>query len=373
MRFSIFCLSHVVLVTLLTACGAAPSEQSSETASGILDKLKGPTLTGVDDTLLSSARESEAAGNYKRAAGFYQQVLDKSPEDAGTKLALATALRRSGQCNNALPHFEQLIGKDGGNAEALEGKGLCLMAIGESKEAADTFTKALAIDPRRWRSLNAVGIMFAGKGRTEEAIAYFERAQEVDASQMAVMNNLALAYMLDKRYAQAIETFQRAQKRLPAKSPELVRIDLNLALAYALNGDMENAQRTAAPHLTEAELYNNMGFYAKMAKDETMARDYLNMALSKSTTFYKRAWANLETVPKGRDVSSEVEDGVKVKRLKIPGKPYQNPRAPEPPAAPYVAPAFKAGQWGAPPVTPTQTPNLVKGLSEDPDDKTVAQ
>ncbi len=377
MRFVFSNIAYLILTLALAACGAAPSEQSSQTADDLLKVLKGPTITGVDDTMIAAAREAEAAGNYKRSASTYQQLLDKKPEDMVIKLALANALRRNGQCNDALPHFDGVLAKQPDNADALEGKGLCQMNLGDSKQAADTFTLALAADPNRWRSLNAVGILFASKGKTNEAIAYFERAQQTDSSQVAVLNNLALAYLLDKRYAQAIETFTRAQAHLPSKSTERARIDLNLALAYALSGDMDTAQRISAPHLTEAGLYNNMGFFASLAKDESLARDYLNMSLSKSPTYYKRAQTNLETVPKGAkgDASSN-QNGVTVKRLHIQGKPYQSPTAAR--SAPEPAPVpkgFVPGEQGAPDVMPEVKPRLVKGLSEpDPtEDGTLAR
>lgn len=354
----------MAFATLVFGCGAAPSEQSNMTASGLLDVLKGPTITGVDDMMLASAKEAEDAKNYKRAAGFYQQVLDKKPDSIPAKLGLANALRHNNQCNDAMPQFQGILDKDPGNADALEGKGLCQMALGDAKQSAETFTQALNADQHRWRSLNAVGILFASKGKTSEAIAYFEKAQEEDGTQIAVMNNLALAYLLDKRYDQAIETLNRAKAHLPTKSAEAARIDLNLALAYALSGDMETAQKLSAPHLTEAGLYNNMGFYAKLTKDESMARDYLNMALSKSPTYYKRAQANLDTIPRGTKADGDDSDGVTVKRLHIPGKPY--PQSARSTAGPDpVAKDPKPGEMGAPVTMPAPKPRLVKDLSDD--------
>ena len=308
-------LFSLVLIGLLAACSdgdpsLSPGSQAEMRAA--LDKLDGPDVTGVDKTMLQNAETAEAEGNFARAAGYYQQMHDRTPEKREWEMALANAQRRADTCNDALAHYEALAKKDPKDVDALEGKALCLMNIGESKEASVAFTEVLAQDPNRWRSLNAVGVLFAGKNKIPEAIAYFEKAAQVDSGQIAVTNNLGLAYLLDKRYDQAIDTFLRAQKRLPSKSKDKPRVDMNLALAYALSGDMENAQKYASPHVSEAGLYNNLGFFAKLAKDERLARDYLNMALSKSPTYYRRAWENLDRVR--QDTRGELVEthGVKV-------------------------------------------------------------
>jgi hypothetical protein len=43
-----------------------------------------------------------------------------------------------------------------------------------------------------------------------------------------------------------------------------------------------------------------MGFYAHLAKDDALAKTYLNMAISGSSTFYERAWNNLDGISGGQ-------------------------------------------------------------------------
>jgi Flp pilus assembly protein TadD len=336
-------------VALLSACSNGNPELSSpEQTRKALAEMKGPDVDGIDKTLLANAHAAENEGNYPRAVTFYQQIVDRTPDKLEYRMLLANALRKGDSCNDALPVYESIVRKDKGNAEAMEGKGLCLMSLGAAKEAGQVFTEVLAIDPSRWRTLNAVGILFAGRGKVDEAIAYFERAASIDSMQLAVNNNLGLVYMLDKRYDQAIETFRNVQRRLPSRSPDKARIDMNLALAYALSGDMDQAQKLASPHVSDAGLYNNMGFFAKLAKDETLARDYLNMALSKSPTYYPRAWENLNGIRNNPQGGLDDSHGVKVRVGQESGARTTRPAAPK--AQAEVAKAFVAAPVAPEPV-----------------------
>ncbi len=67
-------------------------------------------------------------------------------------------------------------------------------------------------------------------------------------------------------------------------------------MVYGLSGDMVKARELAGKYLDGPALENNLGFYAHLAKDDALAKTYLNMALSDSATYYQRAWTNLDMI-----------------------------------------------------------------------------
>lgn len=297
------CLLSVLIVPLMLS-GCKGRGTLDEDAAKFFESLDGPDVKGIEKSRLEQIEQAQKRDNHMLSAQLYKSLVDGYPEKAEYKLGLADSLRRAGQCNNAMPIYLEIIKKDASALDALEGKGFCQMQFGEAKEASRTFEAVLAKDKTRWRTLNATGILFASRGKVKEALAYFETAKHYSEGTTAVLNNLGIAQLLAKQYDPAITTFKQAARKLPSNSKDIERLDMNLSLAYALKGDMGGAAQYASKHLPEEAVYNNLGFFAKLKDDENLARDYLNMALTKSPTYYKRAWENLEEI-KGSRIEQE--------------------------------------------------------------------
>jgi len=280
-----------VLALFITSCTLEPQEKID--AKKELAKLKGPDTGSINGALYTQAQQASSAGDYKRAAQIYRQLVDKSPDRMDYQIALAENLRRAGDGNTSLHVIDKVLAKEPNNTEAMEAKGLALMSTGEFDEAGDELGKVVKLDSKRWRTLNAIGILFAMKGKYDDAVAYFQAALNVSTDNPSVLNNAALTYAIDKQFGRAYEAFDKAKRHLDAGSPELKHLDLNLALVYAVDGKLDEAEQTASPHLSKAALYNNMGFYSYLSKNNEMAKGYLNMALTQSPTYYERAWKNL--------------------------------------------------------------------------------
>lgn len=271
-----------------------------------LNKLQGPDTGTIDKTLLNQAQQAINNGDYNRAAQMYAQLSDTHPDKKQYTISLADCLRRAGNNDAALKAINPLIKKDPENADALEIKGLALMNLGGDgfTEASKTFEKVMKIDGHRWRTLNAIGILFAIKHMDHDAIQYYNAALKSSPDNPGILNNLGLAYAMDKQYDESIATFTRARSRLESNSEELKQVDLNLALVYALEDRLDDAEQVAAPHLSKAALYNNMGVYAYISKNKELAKSYMDMALDQNPMYYERAWKNLSVI--SGDNSSEL-------------------------------------------------------------------
>lgn len=295
----------LLLATTTLALGACDAQTKGW--FGTDDKMKtldemsktDSDLLSVNATLDKQANDALAQGDLRRASQFYEQLLgsEKASEDDKKRYrtALADCLRRMGENEKALAMFDELVKDDPDNLNAQEGRGLTLMALGKSTDAGRVFSDIMGKDSKRWRTLNALGILFVTKNMVPEAMAYYTEALKYSADNPAVLNNVGLSQAVDKNYPRAIQALEQAS-RVSGSTTRRRQIDLNLALVYATSGDVDTAKDIAGKYLQGPSLDNNLGLYAHLAKDDALAKTYLNMALSNSQTFYERAWNNLDIV-----------------------------------------------------------------------------
>ncbi|NBO19051.1 MAG: hypothetical protein EBV03_07495 [Proteobacteria bacterium] len=302
---------------LITACngGAAPIDSKS-----YLNELDGPKVKGVSDALAQAATAAEQQGNFRVAAQNYEQMLEKKPGDKDLMLSLADSLRRDGQSARAVTVYDALLAADPKNIAAKEGKGLALIASGDFDSPAALFDEVMAADPTRWKTLNALGILFTTRNMQPEAQQYFKEALKYHASSPSIMNNLGLSQALERNFDGAIGTLSQASATAQPGTLERKRIDLNTALVLASAGKLDDARMLAEQYLAGAELDNNLGLYAHLAKDDQMARAYLNKALSDSKVYYAKAWDNLEEINKTSttpDKKTDKKDSLKAMLKKL--------------------------------------------------------
>ena len=286
-------IKPLLALLAITACagGSEPIDAQKQLAA-----MDGPKVATMDETLLISAKNAEDKGKFGQAATYYQQLLAKKPDDSVFAFALAESYRRNGESDKAIMLYDQLIAKDPAMIAAKESKGLALIAKGDFKSSTPLFEEVLKTDPTRWKSLNALGILFSIGSFQPEAQQYFTEALKYHPDSSSIYNNLGLSQALNRDFDAALASLQKASNFAVAATEERKRIDLNLALVYASAGKLDNAKAIAENYLTGAALDNNLGLYAHVARDDLMARSYLNMALMESKVYYGKAWDNLQNI-----------------------------------------------------------------------------
>ncbi len=281
----------------LTACNSHGGVTGEADPQKYLASLDGPDVQGIDATLLKSARASEANDDFGRAANYYKQLSDKNPAKIEYKLALAEAIRRSGEPAQALPFYDAVLAQQPTLPAAQEGKALALMERGDADAAERMFTALRTSGTGGWRTCNALGILTASHQSPSAALPYFDEALHFSPGNPSILNNLGLTQALDRHFDVATANLLKATQASEAKPTTRRQIELNTALVYAASGQVDKAEIIAKRYFEGAALQNNMAFYAHMAQDDQLARTYLDMALSQSKTFYQRAWNNLQTMP----------------------------------------------------------------------------
>ena len=296
----------LILISALLTLSACKSDSIARqwlSPDDTFSKFDQPEVEGVNATLEKQAQRALEEGDPGRASQFYEQLLGSKKGSAEEKqryrVGLAEALRRRGENDKALAAYEEILKKNPGDLDAQEGRALTLMAMGKSTDAGRIFSDIMEKDPKRWRTLNALGILFVTKNMVPEAMAYYTEALKYSPDNPAILNNVGLSQAVDKNYPRAIEALEQAS-RLAGSGARRKQVDLNLALVYGASGDLDTAKEIASKYLQGPALNNNLGLYAHLAKDDQLAKTYLNMALSGSNRFYERAWENLEVLNSGK-------------------------------------------------------------------------
>ncbi len=307
-RYRLVALSLAVVMTLSGCNVKRPERVDGKVA---LNDLPSPDVKGVGDTLEGSAKEALAVGDYKRANDIYHQLVDKDEKNVVYLAAYAETGRKSERFGAAIDAYDKLLKIDPTNLDAQEGKGLALMSKGDFTAASDVLGKVQEKDPKRWRTLNGLGILFVTRNMLDEAMAYFTEALTQSQNNVSVLNNVGLTLAIKKETKDATEALELASSLVAADDKRTKeRVDMNLALVYGIAGDLDKAEKVASRYLDGIALNNNLGFYAYLAKDDMLAKSYLNMALAGSSHYYERAWKNLALVDRGKTTSGHSVNGL---------------------------------------------------------------
>lgn len=295
------------LLSALAVAGCSGLDAQTEgwlgtkTRQDALNEMNTVPVDGIQATLEKQAEDALDQGDNRRAAQFYEQLIGSEKVNKADKLrykvAFADTLRRMGDNEKARTAFDAVLKETPADLDAQEGRGLTLMAMGKATDAGRVFADIMKKDGTRWRTLNALGILFVTKNMVPEAMAYYAEALKHSPDNPAILNNVGLSQAVDQNYSRAISALEQGS-RLSGSGERRKQIDLNLALVYAVSGDVETAADIAEKYLQGPTLDNNLGLYAYLAKDEKLAKTYMNMALSGSSTFYERAWNNLDILEK---------------------------------------------------------------------------
>jgi Flp pilus assembly protein TadD len=276
-----------------------PSLDNDITPEALVEKSgKDVKFEGVNASVEKTAKKALDDGNFAKAAQYYKQLMNEDPKSDVYHLAYAEALRRSGDYGMALNTYESFIRKHPESLVAHEGRGLTLLAQGEVTRSLEVLDTVRQRDNTRWRTLNGIGVGLTIQKKNEDALQYFREALKHSENNPSILNNIGLTLAVMDDYPRALKALEMAVRMHKGPEKEREHIDLNRAMVMGISGDMDGAEKVAGQYLKKPELYNNLGYYAYLANDKELAKTYLNMALTQSPEYYKKAWDNLQQVMK---------------------------------------------------------------------------
>ena len=166
---------------------------------------------------------------------------------------LAEAYRQAGVTDYAYKHWSLALRLDSCDSRAWEGLARSWRDWGSPELALGDAHRAVYCGPHSASAHNTLGTILAALGQRQQARRAFEFALKLDAGAAFALNNLCYLELQDGDGRGAQETCTRAL----AVDATLAVAQTNLALAYALQGEMSKAEARLLDHAdTATGLYN---------------------------------------------------------------------------------------------------------------------
>ena len=112
------------------------------------------------------------------------------------------------------------------------------LATGQLPEAVRLLSQAAELNPLDWKSRSALGVAYDRLGDSKRAAESYQPPWQISPDNPAILNNYALSRAMANDLSGARDLLQRAVNGAGAD----VRVRQNLALIYALSGNMSQAE-----------------------------------------------------------------------------------------------------------------------------------
>ena len=234
------------LSLLLAACGA---------------DFGGSAAKGDDyASSVEQADEARKAGNYDIAIPLYGRALQAKPDGVEAKLGLGQVYLSIGAPEEAAAVFRDVLAKRTGDAAARRGLATALISTGQTELAERQLEAALQADPRDYRALNAMGVVLDMQGRHAAAQDKYRQGIEIAPDYASLRNNFGLSLAISGSAPEAIQQLAPLARARGADG----RTRQNLAFAYAMAGDMENALQVSRQDLSEANAQRQLSYFMQL-------------------------------------------------------------------------------------------------------------
>ncbi len=234
----------LALPVLLAACVANP------TALDVPPGEESAALVRVADLMRDGGDVTGAIPFYRRAHQL--NVLQATP-----LIRLALALHTVGAYAEASRTWRSALKLDSDNADALRGYGYSLIALNKPQLAIDQLRTSNEIE-EDVRSYNGLGVAYDMIGDARGAQVHYRLGLQLAPDNTTLLNNLGLSLALSGDFPESIKLLLG----VVASATATARHRQNLALAYGLSGQIEQAAAVARQDLDEEAVANNLAYYA---------------------------------------------------------------------------------------------------------------
>ncbi len=176
---------------------------------------------------LDEARERAMAGALDEAESIVQSILERNPENAMARAALATILRSANRLDDALRENRRALAIHPGLVSAHRQSGAILHELGRLDEAEAEYREAMRIDSGSVRTYLGLARVLLDRGERDEALRFLERAGATEPHESAAHYELGEIWSRlgdDERALAAYETSLASRPSSP--TPFLKVVDL---------------------------------------------------------------------------------------------------------------------------------------------------
>lgn len=230
--------------------------------SGCLTFGQSDRQAAISGALGDAAAAAQETFEYQVAAGHYQRLYNREPDNIDALIGLARNLRYSGSVNQGLKAIRAGLRTHGDTVGLLLELAKGQVAGSMYADASDTIAKARRLDPGNWETYAVSGILKDRGGDIDGAQAEYRKALDISPGNSAVLNNLALSLAQQGKLAEAIMIL----KKLILGEKSTFQARQNLALLYSINGEFAKAERLVREDLPPDMASENLATYRTLRR-----------------------------------------------------------------------------------------------------------
>jgi Flp pilus assembly protein TadD len=219
-------------------------------------------------SLMDAASQALTQGDAATAATYFRGVHTREPDNIQATLGLIQSLRLAGGLDEAREVAAKALKAKPDDPAFLAAAGKVTLATGQAREAIKYLEKAAAADAEDWRARSALGLDYDRLGDYDRADRSYQAALEISPDNAAVLNNFALSRAMAGDLDGARGMAQRAAAAVGAD----LRVKQNLALIYALSGNMAKAEELTRRDLPPAVARETIEYYRELVAASTPQR-----------------------------------------------------------------------------------------------------
>lgn len=228
--------------------------------------------------------------NVKIAELHFATAIDKDPKMTDAFIGLGRVEMLKGNYSAALIGFSKARELEPSSVPALVGEAQALRSEGKHNAAIIKTNEAMMVAPNDIRVLKELAMLYDLMGKENLSEPLYHEIVALAPDQAAGHNNMGLNLMVRGAYQEAALSFLNAL----TIDGNNTRIKNNLATAYLLSGDKENASKIFRGTVGEAAAYNNIGYLLMTQGQFDEAEIFLKKSLKISPKHYLRAQENLD-------------------------------------------------------------------------------
>ena len=204
-----------------------------------------PENAAIWKALIESAEAAERNFDYELATMHYSRLVELNPNDIGSVLGLASNLRYSGKPKEAILLLKSVMPTFPGRPKLSIELSKAQIAAGLLIEAERNVDSLLKEVPGEWEPHALKGVLLDHAEKYRAAQVAYGRALSLSPNNIAVLNNMSLSLAQEGQLGAAI----RLLEDLVRSEYSTAQLRQNLALFYALNGDLQSAGELAQQDL----------------------------------------------------------------------------------------------------------------------------
>lgn len=214
----------------------------------------------LGNSLEEAAIASEMRGDYATAASYFGSLYRRNPGDLDSLVRMSRNLRHLSRASEARAVLTRALRERPDEPRLLAELGKVELSLGEPSAALDHLSRATISDAGDWQILSAMGIAYDRLGIYDQAETQYLKALELSPENIAVLNNLGLSLAQAGRLADAVSALERAVGQ-PETTPQVRQ---NLALLYAMKGDLPATEKLVRQDLPADMAEENLAYYQNL-------------------------------------------------------------------------------------------------------------